>query len=103
MTVKDTVKNTITKLENLRASYEKNPFLKLDDLDQTVDHLSQEVQAINLAADQNLKTELNILQSSMLKLFSVLKEQQKNLEKQAQELSVHQRALQAYASVANNN
>lgn len=103
MTVKDSVKNTITKLDALRASYENDPFVKLEDLDKTVGHLSQKVQTINLAADQNLKTELNTLQSSILKLFSVLKEQQKNLEKQAQGLSVHQRALQAYASVANNN
>ena|SRR3990167_880413 len=103
MTVTDSVKSTISKLESLCASYESNPFLKLEDLDQTVDHLSQEVQSIDLAADKNLKTELSTLQSSMRKLFSVLKEQQLKLEKQAHELSVHQQALQAYASVANNN
>ncbi|MBX9785769.1 MAG: hypothetical protein K2Y08_00375 [Alphaproteobacteria bacterium] len=103
MTVKDTVKNTISKLESLCASYENQSLFQLDDLDETVIHLSQEVQSIDLAADKSLKTDLNILQGSLMKLFSVLKEQQKALEKQAHEIHVHQRALQAYASVANNN
>jgi len=103
MTVKETVKSTISKLESLCASYENNSLFQLDGLDETVVHLSQEVQSINLAADKGLKTDLNILQGSLMKLFSVLKEQQKALEKQAEDIHVHQRALQAYASVANNN
>jgi hypothetical protein len=103
MTVKETVKSTISKLESLCAFYENSSLFEFDDLDETVVHLSQEVQSINLAADNNLKTDLNTLQGSLLKLFSVIKEQQKALEKQAQDIHVHQRALQAYASVANNN
>lgn len=103
MTVKETVKNTITQLESLCQSYESASLMRLDDLGQTVVHLSQEVQSINIAADQNLKTDLNILQGSLMKLFSVLRDQQRNIEEKAHELHIHQRALQAYASVANNN
>ncbi len=103
MTVKDTVKKAIIKLESLCDSYEKDPFVKLEEFEKTVTHLSQEVQTLNLASDQKLKTELNTLQSTLLKLSSVLKHQQENLERQVQEIHVHQRALHAYARVANNN
>ena len=103
MTVKDTVKKAILKLESLCESYEKGPFVKLEEFEKAVIHLSQEVQTLNLASDQHLKTDLNTLQSALLKLSSVLKNQQENLERQVQEIHVHQRALQAYAHVANNN
>ena len=103
MKVKDTVKNAILKLESLCESYEKDPFVKLEELEKTVIRLSQEVQTINLASDQNLKTELNTLQCALLKLSSVLKVQQENFERQVQEIHVHQRALHAYARVANSN
>lgn len=103
MTVKDTVKKAILKLESLCESYEKDPFVKLEELEETVTHLSQEVQTLNLASDQNLKTELNTLQCALLKLSCVLKEQQENLERQVQEICLHQRALHAYARVANSN
>lgn len=103
MTVKDTVKSTITKLESFCASYEKSPFLRLEDLEETVTYLSHQVQTLDLASDQPLKTELNTLQSILLKLSSVLKEQQQNIERQTREINVHQRALHAYAQVANNN
>lgn len=103
MTVKDTVKSTILKLESLCETYKKDPLFKLEDLEETVVHLSQKVQTIDLASDQNLKTELNTLQSTLLKLFSVLKEKQDNIEKQVQEIHVYQRALHAYSRVANNN
>lgn len=103
MTIKNTVKTAILKLESLCESYEKDPFIKLEELEKTVIHLSQEVQTLNLASDQNLKTELNTLQSALLKLSCVLKEQQENLERQVQEIYIHQRALHAYARVANSN
>lgn len=103
MAVKETVKNTILRLESLCESYEKDPLLKFEDLEETVAHLSQEVQTIDLASDQILKTELNMLQGTLLKLFSVLKERQNNIEKQAEEIHIYQRALHAYAQVANNN
>ena len=103
MTVKDTVRKAILKLESFCESYEKDPFVKLEDLGETVVHLSQEVQMVNLASDQILKTELNTLQSALLKLSSMLQEQQENLERQVQEINLHQRALHAYARVANSN
>ncbi len=103
MTIKNTVKTAILKLESLCESYEKEPFAKLEELEETVIHLSQEVQTLNLASDQNLKTELNTLQSALLKLSCVLKEQQENLARQVQEIHLHQRALHAYARVANSN
>ena len=103
MKVKDTVKNAILKLESLCESYERDPFIKLEELEKTVHDLSQEVQTINLASDQNLKTELNTLQSALLKLSFVLKQQQENFDRQVHEIHLHQRALHAYASVANSN
>ena len=103
MTVKDAVKKAIQNLESLCESYEKTPFMKFNDIEETVSHLSHEVQALDLASDQTLKKELNTLQIVLVKLSSVLKEQQKNLERQTQEIHVHQRALHAYAHVANNN
>lgn len=103
MAVKETVKTAITKLQSLCESYEKNPFVKLEDLEQTVENLSHEVQSLDLASDQILKRELNTLQSALAKLSSVLKDQQENLERQVHEICLHQRALHAYSSVANNN
>lgn len=103
MPIKDTVKTAIKKLESLCESYEQNPLIKLEDLEKTVTHLSHEVQSLDLAADQILKTELNTLQSVLAKLSSVLREQQEALDQRVQELHLHQRALHAYARVANNN
>ena len=103
MTVKDNVRKAISNLESLCKSYEKDPFIKLEDFGETVIHLSQEVQLVNLASDQILKTELNTLESALLKLSSVLQEQQENLERQVQEINIQQRALRAYARVANSN
>ncbi len=103
MAVKETVKKAILKLESLCESYEKNPFVKLEDLDETVTHVSQEIQSLDLASDQILKTDLNTLQTTLLKLSSVLKNQQETLNRQVQEIHIHQRALRAYARVANNN
>ena len=103
MKVKDTVKSAILKLESLCESYERDPFIKLEELEKTVHDLSQEVQTINLASDQNLKTELNTLQSALLKLSSVLKQQQENFDRQVHEIHLHQRTLHAFARVANSN
>jgi hypothetical protein len=103
MIAKETVKKTILKLELLCESYEEDPSIKLEDLEETVVHLSHEIQTLDIAADQNLKKELNTLQSALVKLSSVLKKQQKNIEQRAQEIYLHQRALYAYAHVANNN
>jgi hypothetical protein len=103
MTVKDTVKKTICKLESLCETYEKDSLDELNDLEETVTHLSHEVQNLNLAADQTLKTDLGTLQNALVKLSSVLKEQQGKLDRQVNEIHVHQQALLAYASVANNN
>ncbi len=103
MTVKDTVIKTISELESLCACYEKDPFVQLEDLEETVFHLREEIQTLDLAADQTLKKELNTLQTVLLKLSSLLQEQQENIERQVQEIYVHQRALRAYARVANNN
>jgi len=103
MTVKETVKKAIKNLETLCESYEKSPPLKLNDIEETVGHLSHEVQTLDLASDQILKKELNTLQTALVKLSSVLKIQQENIERQVQEIHLHQRALHAYARVANNN
>lgn len=103
MTVKDTVKKAIQKLESLCESYEKDPLVKFDDLEETVVHLRHEVQTLDLASDQTLKKELNTLQSALVKLSTLLKDQQENLERQVHEIHLHQRALHAYARVANNN
>lgn len=103
MAVKDTVKMAILKLETLCQSYEKAPYVKLEDLKETVGNLSDEVQSLDLASDQILKKELNTLQRTLLKLSSMLEDQQANLERQVNEIHLHQRALHAYSSVANNN
>ena len=103
MTVKETVKETILKLENLCESYEKESVIEFHDLEEAVVHLSNEVQTINIASDQLLKRDLGMLQSALGKLSSVLSIQQENLARQAQGLHLHQRALNAYAQVANNN
>jgi chromosome segregation ATPase len=103
MTVKDTVKKAILTLETLCESYKKDPLEKLEDLEETVTHLSHEVQNLNLASEATLKTELNTLQSALVKLSSVLKERQENIERQVHEIHLHQQALYAYAKVANNN
>ncbi len=103
MTAKDILKQTTLKLEFLCESYEKTTLVKLEDLEETVVHLGQEVQTLDLASDQTLKKEINSLQSTLLKLSSLLQEQQENLERQVQEIHLHQRALGAYARVANNN
>ncbi len=103
MTVTDIVKEAILKLESLCESYEKESRVELEDLDDTVTHLSHEVQAIDLASDQTLKKDLGVLQNTLVKLSSVLNVQQETLARQVQEIHLHQRALQAYAHVANNN
>ncbi len=103
MAVKDIVKEAILKLESLCESYEKESRVELEDLEETVVHLSHEVQAIDLASDQTLKTELGTLQSALVKLSSMLNLQQETLARQVQEIHLHQRALHAYARVANNN
>ena|ERR1700722_437860 len=103
MTIKDIVKKETLKLESLCESYEKDSLVKLEDLEKTVIHLSHEVQALDLASDQTLKIELNTLQSALLKLSSVLEKQQENLSRRVKEINLHQRALHAYARVANNN
>lgn len=103
MTIKDTVKSAIVKLQTLCESYETNPFVKLDDLEQTVENLTHEVQSLDLASDQILKRDLNTLQSALAKLTSVLRIQQECLERQVHEINLHQRAMHAYSSVANNN
>jgi len=103
MIIKETVKETLLKLETLCESYEKNASLEFTDLEEAVAHLSHEVQAIDIASDQRLKTELSVLQSALGKLSSLLNVQQENMARQAQGLHLHQRALNAYAQVANNN
>ncbi len=103
MTVKETVKETILKLETLCESYEKESVVEFNDLEKAVTHLSDAVQTVDIASDQILKKELNVLQSALRKLSSTLNLQQENLARQAQGLNLHQRALHAYAHVANNN
>jgi hypothetical protein len=103
MKVKETVKKTIHQLESLCKIYEKDPLLELNDLEETVMHLSYEVQSVDLASDQTLKTDLSTLQNALGKLSGLLKNQQDKLAHQANELNLQQRALHAYAKVANNN
>jgi hypothetical protein len=103
MAVKDNVKKVIHDLESLCQAYEKETLTELEDLEETVTHLSQEVQTIDLASDQILKGDLNILQNALVKLSSVLNTQQEALARQLQEIHLHQRALNAYAHVANHN
>jgi len=99
----DTVKKTILKLESLCESYETPAYIKLEDLEETVVHLSHAVQMIDIASDNTLKTELSILESALAKLSSVLKKQQESIEHHVKEIHLQQRALYAYARVANNN
>lgn len=103
MITKDNVTKTILKLESLCELYEKDPPVKLEDLEETVVHLSHEVQALDIASDLTLKKELTVLESVLAKLSTALKKQQENIEQHAQEIHLHQRALYAYARVANNN
>lgn len=99
----DTVKNTILKLESLCESYEVPTYIRLEDLEQTVVHLSHEVQMIDIASDNTLKIELSILEKALAKLSSVLTKQQESIEHHVKEIHLQQRALYAYARVANNN
>lgn len=103
MAIKDLVKETTVQLNSLCESYEKKPLLALDSLKETVCHLSQEVQAVDIASDQLLKKDLNTLQSALQKLSSVITAQQEVLSHQMEEFHLHQLALQAYARVANHN
>jgi hypothetical protein len=103
MTVKETVKKAMLNLESLCDSYEKSTSVNLEDFEKTVTSLSREVQSLDLASDQILKKELNALQTGLLKLTSMLKVQQNTIERQVQEINIHQQALYAYARVANNN
>lgn len=99
----DTVKKTILKLESLCESYETSAYIKLEDLEETVVHLSHEVQTLDIASDQTLKKELNILGSALEKLSLILRRQQEIMDHHVKEIHVQQRALSAYARVANNN
>ncbi len=103
MTVKETVKTTIQKLETLCESYESNTLEEIENIEETVVNLSHEVQTLDIASDQVLKKDLNKLQSALSKLTSVLRTKQETLGRQVQEIHLHQRALLAYAMVANNN
>lgn len=99
----DSVKETILRLESLCESYDTPPHVKLEDLEEAVFHLSHEVQNIDLASDQNLKGELSILERALANLSSILKKQQESIEHHVKEIHLQQRALHAYARVANNN
>lgn len=99
----DTVKKTILKLESLCASYEAPPYMKLEDLEESVIHLNNEVQMLDIASDQTLKQELSVLECALAKLSSVLRKQQESIEQHVKEILLQQRALSAYARVANNN
>lgn len=99
----DIVKKTILKLESICESYETPSSIKLEDLEETVDHLSHEVQMLDIASNQTLKTELTVLENALERLSLVLKQQQERIEHHVKEINVQQRALYAYARVANNN
>lgn len=103
MTVETTIKKVMEELESLCASYENTSLQKLEDFEETVVHLSYEVRRLDLASDQTLKKELNTLQNTLSKLSFILNEQKQNLEQRVQQICLHQRALYAYACVANNN
>jgi cob(I)alamin adenosyltransferase len=103
MIIKDLVKEATLKLSSLYESCQKEPLVELTSLEETVTHLSQQVQDIDLASDQILKTDLNTLQSALLKLGSMLSTQQETLARQVEEIHLHQLALHAYARVANHN
>lgn len=97
------IKNTIAKLESLCESFNVPAHVKLEDLEESVLHLSHEVQGLDLAADQTLKSELSILENALANLSSLLKKQQENLDLHMKEIHLQQRTLYAYARVANNN
>lgn len=97
------IKNTITKLESLYEIFNMPAHLKLEDLEESVLHLSNEVQCLDLAADQTLKKELSVLENALANLSSLLKKQQENIEVHVKEIHHQQRTLSAYARVANNN
>lgn len=103
MILKDLVKEATLKLSSLYESCEKAPLQELSSFEETVTHLSQKVQDIDLAADQVLKKDLNTLQGALEKLSSMLSAQQETLARQVEEIHVHQLALHAYARVANHN
>lgn len=97
------IKNTITKLESLCEVFNIPAHVTLEDLEESVLDLSNEVQLLDLAADQTLKSELSVLESALAKLSSLLKKQQENIELHVKEIHLQQRTLYAYARVANNN
>lgn len=99
----DNIKKTISRLEFLCNSYETPDHINLEDLEETVLNLSHEVQRLDLASDQTLKKELSILENALAKLSSLLKKQQESIEYHVREINLQQRALYAYARVANNN
>ena len=99
----DNVKKAILKLESFCDSYNSPAHTKLEDLENTVLHLSDEVQMLDLASDQTLKSELSILEGTLVKLSSMLKKQQESIERHVKEIHLQQRALHGYARVANNN
>lgn len=99
----DNIKQIISTLEVLCSSYEAPVQVNLEDLEQTVLGLSQEMQLLDLAADQPLKQELSLLESSLAKLALILQKQQKNIEHHVKEIGLQQRTVCAYARVANNN
>ncbi|MBA3813287.1 MAG: hypothetical protein H0X26_02150 [Alphaproteobacteria bacterium] len=99
----DTVKKTILRLESLCESYDVPGHVKLEDLEEAVFHLSHEVQSIDLASDQNLKGELSTLERALANLSLALKKQQESIEHHVKAIHLQQRALYAYARVANNN
>lgn len=99
----DTVKETILKLESLCESYDVPAHIKLEDLEEAVVHLSHEVQSLDLASDQTLKTELSMLERALANFSLILKKQQESIERHVKEIHLQQRAIYAYAHVANNN
>ncbi len=103
MLTTDLVKEAILKLDSLCESYAKEPLVELASLDKTVTDLSMEVQTMDIASNQVLKKDLNVLQSALSKLYSVLNVQQEALAHKVEEIHLHQQALHAYAMVANNN
>jgi len=103
MLLKEAIKEAILKLESLCKSYEKGTLIEFEDLEEKVSYLTHEVQGVDLASDQTLRRELETLQGALIKLSSVLNVQQETLARHVQEIHVHQRALHAYARVANNN
>src|SRR5438552_12016 len=99
----DRIKSTLSKLESLCEVFDIPAHIKLEDLEESVLHLSNEVQRLDLAADQTLKKELSMLENALEKLSSLLKKQQESIEFHVKEIHLQQRTLYAYARVANNN